>query len=170
MNLALQIPVKILDKVRELVIENFSESKHEVKDGMDISLCKIDIQRDGSRKNVRVEWAGANNPLWYTVGNCIIEIDADKQPIGYSERTKNFNTNELELQKNEMLYLFTDGFADQFGGPKGKKFKYKQLQELLLKHHRVEVDKQKDALEAAFENWKGKLEQVDDICIIGIRL
>jgi serine phosphatase RsbU (regulator of sigma subunit) len=163
-------PGKILDKVRELVIENFSESKSEVKDGMDISLCKIDIKNIYAKRNIKVEWAGANNPLWYTIGNCIIEISADKQPIGNAERAKPFTTNEIELQTNEMLYLFTDGYADQFGGEKGKKFKYRPLQDALIKNHTLNMDQQRNGLETVFENWKGNLEQVDDVCIIGIRL
>ncbi len=163
-------PGKLLDKVRELVIENFAESTSEVKDGMDISLCKINIKNSPKKRDVSIEWAGANNPLWYTAGNCIIEIDADKQPIGNSERQRPFNTNEVELQKNEMLFLFTDGYADQFGGPKGKKFKYRPFQDVLIKNHTSHVDKQKEELELIFDAWKGELEQVDDVCIIGIRV
>ncbi len=162
-------PGKILDKVRELVIENFSESKQEVKDGMDISLCKIETG-SSKKEEVIVQWAGANNPLWYTIGNLMVEVDADKQPIGNSERSKPFTTNVIELQKNEMLFLFTDGYADQFGGERGKKFKYRQLQDLLLKNRTQNTDAQREALYLAFQNWKGELEQVDDVTIIGIRL
>jgi serine phosphatase RsbU (regulator of sigma subunit)/Tfp pilus assembly protein PilF len=160
-------PGKILDKARELVIENLAESNTTLKDGMDVSLCKITFSKKDS---VEIEWAGAYNPLWYSAGNIVIEIEADKQPIGFSEKVKPFATNEIEVSKGEMIYLFTDGFADQFGGPKGKKYKYRQLQESLLKVRQLEPDQQRAELEAMFESWKGELEQVDDVCIIGIRL
>ncbi|MGZ4056931.1 MAG: PP2C family protein-serine/threonine phosphatase, partial [Bacteroidia bacterium] len=162
-------PGRILDKARELVIENFSESKSEVKDGMDISLCKIDLRHNDS-KHINVEWAGANNPLWYTIGNCMVEVDPDKQPIGNAENARPFNTSEITLQKNEMLFLFTDGFADQFGGPRGIKFKYRPFQDTLLEIHKLPVDEQRKELEQVFEKWRGQLEQIDDVCIIGIRL
>lgn len=163
-------PGKLLDKARELVIDNFVEHKGEVKDGMDISLCKIEVKKDSSSKYVNIEWAGANNPLWYTSGNCIIEVEADKQSIGFSENPKPFSSNEIELQKNEMVYLFSDGFADQFGGPKGKKFKYRQFQESLLKLKPLNAKEQGEQLNLIFESWRGTLEQVDDICVIGIRI
>ncbi len=172
-------PGKILDKVRELVIENFAESKSEVKDGMDISLCKIDINSN-NKNNVKIEWAGANNPLWYTLGNVMIEISANKQPIGNTDKIVPFCTQELELKKGEMIFLFTDGYADQFGGDKkrndefkfgkGKKFKYRRLQELLLTNNKQSVENQVTELDNVFEKWRGDLEQVDDVCIIGIRV
>ncbi|MGE0567824.1 MAG: PP2C family protein-serine/threonine phosphatase [Bacteroidia bacterium] len=116
--LGLVKPGEILDKVTELVVETFKKSLHDVKDGMDISLCVIDL------KSREIAWAGANNPLWYIEGESEMqEIKATKQPIGKSEVYKPFNTHSLKLSKGSLLYLFTDGFADQFGGPKGKKFK-----------------------------------------------
>ena len=162
---------KILDKTRELVLETFDRSdfageknKSEVKDGMDISLLCVDL------KNKRILWSGANNPLWYVYDNTLIEIKADKQPIGKTEYPKPFTTHEIEYRSNTTFYLFTDGFADQFGGPSGKKFKYKQLSDLLLKNVHLQQKEQFSLIENAFSNWKGDLEQVDDVCVIGIKI
>lgn len=155
-------PGKILDKTRELVLESFSKNGADIKDGMDISLMSIN-------GNI-VKWAGANNPLWYYQNNELKEIKANKQPIGKTDNPEPFITHTIELQKGDSLYLFTDGFADQFGGPKGKKFKYKQLEEVLISTNPLKVSSQHDALKNTLKNWMGNLEQVDDICVIGIRL
>lgn len=157
-------PGKILDKTRELVLETFEKSASEVKDGMDVSLLCIDT------KNKKIYWSGANNPLWYFQNNELKEITADKQPIGKTEKPKPFTTHEIEYSKGTSFYLFTDGFADQFGGPKGKKFKYKQLSELLHSLIGLHAEKQVQHIFKAFEDWKGNLEQVDDVCVIGIKI
>jgi serine phosphatase RsbU (regulator of sigma subunit) len=155
---------KILDKTRELVIETFEKSKDEVKDGMDISLLCIDS------KNKNIFWSGANNPLWYIQDNELKEIKADKQPIGKSDHPKPFTTHQIEYKENSTFYLFTDGLADQFGGPNGKKFKYKQFSDLLLKNNNLSPNQQADLINQAFSEWKGDLEQVDDVCVIGVKL
>lgn len=160
----LEDPGKILDKTRELVIETFGKSDKEVKDGMDISLCCFDSS-DNS-----VKWSGANNPLWYFQNGNLRELKPDKQPIGSYSAQKPFTTHTLKLQKGDTLYLFSDGYADQFGGPKGKKFKYKQLQEELAAMQNQSLHNQKQKLEHLFENWKNSLEQIDDVCIIGIKI
>jgi len=154
----------ILDKVRDVVLETFSKSESEVKDGMDISICCIDT------KTRAVTWSGANNPLWYFLNNEFHEIKANKQPIGLTDDPQPFTKHELQLAKGDTLYLFTDGYADQFGGPKGKKFKYKQMQEILMNNYHLPLSETEKALREAFYSWKGELEQVDDVCIIGIRL
>lgn len=185
-------PGKILDKVRELVLETFEKSGEDVKDGMDISLFSAQAPHGGERRVASEEgqvksdistntrhpspaprpfsWAGANNPLWYVSENKIVEIKADKQPVGKQENAKDFTTHQLQIPAGGMVYLFTDGFADQFGGPKGKKFRYKQLEELLLSIVALPAEEQKQKLETAFNNWKGQLEQIDDVCVIGIRV
>ncbi|MGE0560768.1 MAG: tetratricopeptide repeat protein [Flavobacteriales bacterium] len=155
-------PGEILDKTREIVIQEFQKSDADVKDGMDISLCLI--------QNNKLKWAGANNPLWIYRNNELIEIKPNKQPVGKAELLKNFNTHEFELQKNDTLYVFTDGYSDQFGGEKGKKFKTSRLKEKLQSIQDMSMEKQKDFLHEMFENWKGSLEQVDDVCIIGVRI
>jgi serine phosphatase RsbU (regulator of sigma subunit) len=155
---------KILDKTRELVIETFEKSHTEVKDGMDISLLCIDTQ------NQKVFWSGANNPLWYVHDTIFEVIKADKLPVGKSYDTKPFTTNELDYKPGTTFYLFTDGLADQFGGEKGKKFKYKQFEELLISINHKTMQEQSDIISQKFENWRGALEQVDDICVIGIKI
>jgi len=157
-------PGKILDKVREMVLETFEKSEGNIQDGMDISLCSINT------KTRDVQWSGAFNSLLYIHKGELKEVPADKQPIGKSDNAKPFNTHNLNLQKGDTLYLFTDGYADQFGGPKGKKFKYKQLEELLLANAAKPMDEQKKILADTLQTWKGSLEQVDDILIIGIRV
>jgi serine phosphatase RsbU (regulator of sigma subunit) len=154
----------ILDKVRELVLETFEKSEGTVKDGMDISVCGLNT------KTLELKWSGANNPLWYLDKGEPKEITATKQPIGQVDNPIPFTTHTLQLQKNDIIYLFTDGYADQFGGPKGKKFKYKQLKELLVNNANKTMKEQCEILRTAFENWKGNLEQVDDVCVIGVRV
>ncbi|MFN5458823.1 MAG: SpoIIE family protein phosphatase [Bacteroidota bacterium] len=155
---------KILDKTRELVIETFTKSNADVKDGMDISLLCI------NKKINKAFWSGANNPLWMLKENTIIEITADKQPIGKSDLQKPFTTHEIPLNTTTTFYLFTDGYADQFGGPKGKKFKYKQFQEVLLSLQDKTMNEQLKVVRQKFESWRGALEQIDDVCVIGLEV
>jgi len=157
-------PGKILDKTREIVIEEFEKSGEDVKDGMDISLCSLS-QRT-------LHWSGANNPLWIIRkdSNQLEEIKADKQPIGKYAGAKPFTTHQIELNAGDTIYIFTDGFQDQFGGVKQKKFKAAQLKELLLANQKLSMNEQKILLMNTFENWRGSLEQIDDVCVIGIRL
>lgn len=157
-------PGKILDKTRELIEDTFSKSEKDVKDGMDISLLSINTVTQ------EIKWAGANNSLWYIHQNVSNEIKADKQAIGKTDNPLPFTTHVLKLKRGDMLYLFTDGFADQFGGEKGKKFKYKPLKEMLMENAQLSLQEQKQLLEDRFEKWKGNLEQVDDVCIAGIRI
>jgi len=157
-------PGKILDKVRELVLETFEKSDSNVQDGMDISLCCINT------KTKEIRWSGAHNPLWYIQSGEIHELSPDKQPIGKIDKPQPFSTHTLDPQKGDILYLFTDGYADQFGGPKGKKFRYKRLNEMLLANAGMLMDEQKYILETTLSEWKGSLDQVDDVLIIGIRV
>lgn len=158
-------PGEILDKVTEMVVETFKKGHTDIKDGMDISLCVINT------KTRELAWAGANNPLWYINNdNELKEITANKQPVGKSEKRTSFTTHVLNLAKGTLVYLFTDGYADQFGGPKGKKFKYKQLADLIFKNKDLAMNEQRSVLDSAFTDWKGNIEQVDDVCIIGIKL
>ncbi|MGZ4090696.1 MAG: tetratricopeptide repeat protein, partial [Bacteroidia bacterium] len=163
-------PGEILNKTRELVLETFRKSGQDVKDGMDISLFVKNVA------NNKFSWAGANNPLWYIqqnkagAGVQIKEITANKQPIGLSDSPAPFKTHILNLEKGDHVFLFTDGYADQFGGPRGKKFKYKQLEELLVSTTNLSPHIQKQKLQQAFEEWKGQQDQVDDVLVIGIRI
>ena len=155
-------PGLILDKTRELVIESFSKNGQNINDGMDISLLSI--------IGNKIKGAGANNPLWYFQDNELKEIKANKQSIGNTDQSKPFTTHKLDLKIDDSIYLFTDGLADQFGGIKGKKFRYKQIEELLISSIKLDISIQHQILNSALIKWKGNLEQVDDICVIGIRL
>ena len=155
---------KILDKVTELVLETFEKSGEDVKDGMDISLMAI------HKTNKQINWSGANNPLLYFSNGEAIEIAADKQPVGKHDNRKPFTTNTISYLPDTTFYLFTDGYADQFGGPKGKKFMYKKMQAKLLEVSNKPMNEQKKNLDETITEWKGSTEQVDDICIIGIKI
>ncbi len=155
---------KILEQTRDLVIETFEGSDEEIKDGMDIALCIIDP------KTFELNYAGANISLYYTSNNELKEIKADKQPVGIHVNKLPFTNHRIQLTKNDSVYLFTDGMADQFGGPRGKKFKYKQLRELIQSNKNISMLKQGEKIRTAFENWKGDLAQVDDVCVIGVCL
>jgi serine phosphatase RsbU (regulator of sigma subunit) len=163
-------PDLIFNQLREDIIQvlNPEGTLDEGKDGMDAVLCCFDFQ------NLTMEFACANNPLWVIRENKLLEYKPDKQPIGMYEivesEHKVFNLQRLQLQKGDVIYAFTDGYADQFGGEKGKKFKYKQMQETLLKICNDSMLNQHTALDKTIENWKGTLDQVDDILMIGIRV
>ena len=122
-------------------------------------------------KNNKLKYAAANNQILIVRKNELLELNGDKMPVGKHDKEKqSFNEHEFDLQSGDAVYLFTDGFADQFGGPKGKKFKYKQFEELLLKHHQEPFEDQKNILETTINDWIGDLEQIDDILVIGIRI
>ena len=170
----LKDPGKILDKTREIIVSEFEKSDDEVKDGMDIALCAITPLSKGDGLGVRLEYAGANNPLWIIRKKDgqpeLTEIKPDKQPIGKFADGKPFTTQKIDLQKGDLIYVFTDGYQDQFGGPKGKKFKASELKNLLLNNYQRSMEDQKIILDESFEKWRGTLEQIDDVCIIGIRI
>jgi tetratricopeptide (TPR) repeat protein len=155
---------KILDKTTDLVLETFDKSGEEIKDGMDISLICFD------KRTKKITWSGANNQLLYVFDNQINTIKADKQPIGKSDNRQSFKTHEIPFNSETTFYLMTDGYADQFGGPKGKKFMYKRLEEKLFSISNYDLNKQKEILVQNFNDWKSDLEQLDDVTIIGIRI
>jgi serine phosphatase RsbU (regulator of sigma subunit) len=157
-------PGKILDKTRELVAETFERSENEVKDGMDISICVL------NNKTKVLQWAGANNPLWIIKDGQFTEFKPNKQPIGKVDNAKPYSTHTIQLKQGDLIYVFTDGYVDQFGGPDGKKYKHKQFGELLISHHHKLISEQKEILIESFNAWKGNLEQVDDVCVIGIKI
>jgi len=138
-----------------------------IKDGMDISLCAINL------KNRKLQFAGANNPIYIVRNNELIEIKADKQSIGADvehAEVKIFTNNNFQLEKGDCVYLFTDGYADQFGGSAGKKFKYKQFHELLTEIYKKPMVEQCHILDKRHLEWRGALEQVDDILVLGFRI
>lgn len=161
---SLKNPADILDKTREIVVEEFERSEEDVKDGMDISLCVINLNTN------LLHWAGAHNPLWILRNKEIIEYKADKQPIGKFAHAKAFTKHDIELQKEDEIYIFTDGFQDQFGGEKQKKYKVSQMRELVLALNQATMEEKRTQIDLSFENWKANLEQVDDVCVIGVRV
>jgi serine phosphatase RsbU (regulator of sigma subunit) len=162
----LRVPGQILDRTREIVISEFEKSDEEVKDGMDISLCCLNLNTN------KLLWAGANNPLWIlrADSNETEEIKANKQPIGKYAEPKPFTTHEVQLNKGDTIYIFTDGFQDQFGGENGKKFKAAKLKALLPTLRNHNMDEQREILNKTLENWKGNLEQIDDVCFVGVKI
>jgi tetratricopeptide (TPR) repeat protein len=163
----IQSPELIFDHVRERIITSLNPigSEVESKDGMDAIICLFDF------KGMWLRFSCANNPLWLIRDNVVKEFSADKMPVGmYHGESKPFTKQTLGLRKGDVIYLFTDGYADQFGGTKGKKFKYKQFQELLLKNHKLPMEEQRSLLDATIDKWRGNLEQVDDILVVGIKV
>ena len=181
----LSTPADILHHLDEEVNNTLRQSydPNAVKDGMDLALCSIDY------KTLALEYAGVFNSLWilrkgialsYTVkseremfyGNDLFEIKADKSFIGNNKDgiADIFTNHSIQLQKDDCVYIFTDGYADQFGGPKGKKFKYNQFKDLLIQNAHLGMDDQYNALNKAFMDWKGSMEQVDDVLIIGVKI
>ncbi len=158
----LEKPNEVFDYVRSKLTETIS--KEGQKDGFDGILVCFD------QKNGSITYAAANNKPILTTNGELNELEFDRMPVGVGERKDEFKLHEINVNKGDMLYLYTDGYADQFGGPKGKKFKYKQLNDLLLASSTSDVELQKENLKTNFNSWKGNLEQVDDVCIIGIKL
>lgn len=156
-------PHDILDKVAELVQENFN-NEHEVQDGMDASVCALNT------KTEELFWSGANNPLWLIREKNLMEFKPDKQPIGKYDKRMPFSMNKIEAQKGDLIYLFTDGYADQFGGEKERKLTKAKFKDLLIAISVESLPIQKEKLLKFHENYKGKLEQIDDILIIGLKV
>ncbi|MFT7611803.1 MAG: serine phosphatase RsbU (regulator of sigma subunit)/TPR repeat protein [Parvicellaceae bacterium] len=176
-------PAEILNKTRELVISTFSESKDQVRDGMDIALIRLNFQ------DMEVTFAGANNPIWIvredswlseaqlnaprTVsinGKSLVEFRGDRQSIGLQDKMSDFNQNTYPIYIGDEIILTSDGFPDQFGGEKGKKLKHKRLKQQVLEIEGKALTLQHDELLNFFMEWKGDFEQVDDVCVIGIRV
>jgi serine phosphatase RsbU (regulator of sigma subunit) len=178
-------PGEILNQLRDRFIKELSTTDRQtLNDGMDISL--VALTHAGKDGHISLQWAGANNPLWLfnpnrkdwpetlIVGEGWAEAKPDKQPIGKFDNPKPFTTHTIQLQKGDTFYIFTDGFQDQFGGAnshsRGKKFKASNLKKLLLNIQHENMHEQKSALYKVFQDWKGDLEQIDDVCIIGVRI
>lgn len=160
-------PDEILNNLHEGVRHALKQDAGgDTRDGMDLALIVID------EKNLQLRYAGANRALWIVRNRVLLETKADKFPIAGSqtEEQRRFTAHTLPLEKGDVIYLTTDGYADQFGGPRGKKFMVKQLTRMLLDIHSKPMDEQKSIAEGAFSFWKGDLEQVDDVLVIGIRL
>jgi serine phosphatase RsbU (regulator of sigma subunit)/Tfp pilus assembly protein PilF len=160
-------PADILDLMRIKLITALRQkgASGENKDGMDMILCRH------NKKTNELVYAAANNPLILVRGGVVTEYPADKQPVGIGPgEPRQFAQHSIQLEKGDCVYAYTDGYADQFGGPKGKKFKYRKLNDLLAEGASLPEREQKLRLESAFDSWRGNLEQVDDVCIIGLKI
>lgn len=161
-------PHDILDALNEGVTKALRQTRisSSVKDGMDIALVSIDENKN------QAEFSGAYNPLYLIRDGELIQYKPDKFPIGgyMGEKLKNYSRNTIELKSGDVLYIFSDGYADQFGGPKERKFMVKRFRELLLKIHEEPMAEQKEILNQILEDWRGELDQIDDILVIGIRI
>jgi serine phosphatase RsbU (regulator of sigma subunit) len=160
-------PSMILDELNSFVSESLNKGSedNDIRDGMDLSLVAIDYDK------LELEYSGANNPLYIIRDGEFIIIKADKFAIGsFEPRTKTYTNQLIKLQKGDQIYMFSDGYADQFGGYKGKKFLYKTFREELLRVHKEEPEAQRVELNKTIESWQGDYAQVDDILVIGIRI
>jgi len=162
-----QTASSILDQLRDNVIRSLKQTgeEGEVSNGMDIALCIIDIH------NYSLQYAGAYNPLYLIRNNELMIVKADRMPIGiHLKSTPPFVNHNIKIKKGDLIYLFTDGFIDQFGGPLGKKLRNKAFQQLLLDICNINVVKQKEALISFFNEWKNDHPQIDDVMILGLEI
>ncbi len=175
-------PGIVLRRLRKEIIKSLHQrgESGELKDGMDIALCAIDFE------NMKLQFAGANNPLYLIRKNegrtidcqnpvvsgnhTLYDIRGDRMPVSIHESMASFNLHEIDIFKGDLLYIFSDGFADQFGGPNGKKLQYRNFKRLLLDSCSESMEEQKCSLEKSLKDWQGNHNQVDDILVIGIRI
>jgi len=158
---------EILNELRTHIISSLRQtgSIGDTRDGLDIALCIINHDRK------LMEYAGANNPLYFIRDGEHSEIKANRMPIGIHRRAKeSFNNHEIPLRKDDLVYIFSDGFIDQFGGKEGRKFLTGNFKRLLLENHQKPLSEQKQILENTFHQWKGDRKQLDDILVIGFKI
>ncbi len=167
-NVAINTPAEALDFLNLEINKTFNSqySEQKIRDGMDVALCALDM------KNKKLLFSGAKNPIYIVRNGELTEYKGNKQPVGFmgDDTPTPFNNTEIDLEKEDIIYSFSDGFADQFGGPKQRKFMYKRFKELLTEISVFPMQKQKEVLEKTFENWRGELEQLDDVLIIGVKI
>lgn len=155
---------ELLNNTRMHVIENLSNGKFDINDGMDISLCCIDFLE------YNIEWSGANNPLWIIRNGEFIEFKPNKISIANELAREEFETHTIQLSEHDLIYMFSDGYKDQFGGDSNKKFLNKRFKELILEISKSPMDQQSKLVEKSLKDWMGNNEQVDDICVMGIKM
>lgn len=160
-------PNEILNKLRDNVVNSLHQTgeEGEAQDGMDLALCVINNDKS------KLQYSGAYNPLFLIRDEKLIEYKPDKMPIGiYKEKQDSFTNHEIDIREGDALYLFSDGYVDQFGGPGAKKFMAKRFKELLLSIYKKPMTEQKNILDTTLEEWKGGIDQIDDILVMGIRI
>ena len=160
-------PAQILNNLREQIVKSLHQKgiQGEARDGMDMALCKLNI------KTLVLEYSGAYNPLIRVKNNALLITDADHQPVALQNKIdQTFTKHEIQLEKGEIIYLFSDGFIDQFGGPKNKKYMRGRFKKLLLSIHNKKLSEQRSILENEFNTWKQDYEQIDDVCVMGLKI
>lgn len=160
-------PADVLDFMSRELVHMLNKKMDEIviNDGMDMSICAY------NSKTMKLAYAGANHVMYHISNNIINSLDGDRQAIGLQskELQKKFTNHEIQIQKGDAIYMFSDGFEDQFGGENGKKYKSTRFKDFLFSIHTKPMAEQKQLLETEFANWKGKHEQLDDVLVLGIR-
>ena len=166
-NTDLEMPSQIMDKLNEGVVSTLhvGVTEKQTKDGMDMTLCALNY------KTLELQFAAAYNPLYLVRDGELTQHKADKFPVGaFIGEKQKFSNNKMQLKKGDTVYIFSDGFADQFGGPRGKKFMAGNFRQLLLEMSKLPADEQRKKLDQTIESWRGTLEQVDDVLVIGVKI
>ena len=158
-------PDQVLNILREYIIQSLKQvvQTSGIKDGMDMCVCLIDFKKN------KMQFAGANNPLWIFADGKLNEIKGDKMPVAIHDNMPPFTNHVVDIKKGDTFYIFSDGYADQFGGPQQKKILNKNFKMLLLKVQNLPMLEQGSKINEFFEDWRKELEQIDDVCVIGIR-
>ncbi len=157
----------IINKLRDSIMKSLDQTgaPGETQDGLDIALCIIDSETK------QLQYAGANNPLYIIRNKELFEIKGDRMPVGiHINFSKSFTNNEFQLKSDDQLYMFSDGYADQFGGPRGKKLRYKQFKNILVENCHLPMNIQKEILNNTHDKWRGSLDQIDDILVFGLKI
>jgi serine phosphatase RsbU (regulator of sigma subunit) len=161
-------PAKALEELHTGIAEALKQNHNdtELRDGMDIALCSMDLDK------LELTYAGANRPLWIVRNGELIVVKPDKSAIGgfHANRHVTFTDHVIQLQKGDTFYIFTDGYADQFGGPNGKKFMSGQFKKLLTEIQSLPMRQQEEHIKDKFHQWQGSLPQLDDVLVIGVRV
>jgi len=158
---------EILNELRDQLIKSLGQTgqRDETKDGMEMALCVVDF------KSKKLQFSGAFRPMYMISNGELMVINGDRMPIGiYNEKEVSFTNKEVAFKENDIIYLFTDGYVDQIGGPQRKTFKSIKLKQLLQDIHKNPLKKQQSLLEKEHEAWRGDVEQIDDIMLLGIKL
>ena len=156
---------EILDQLKVKIVNELSQEGNveRMSDGMDISLIRMNLDTGA------INWAGANNPLFIVENEKITELNSDRQPIGFTENVIPFTNHEVEPSKDAVYYLFSDGYVDQFGGVRGKKLKQKGFKEKLKEYSNLSLADQSEHFDLFFNEWKGEIDQLDDVTMIGVQ-
>jgi len=156
----------ILNRLRKEIIKSLQQQgkENDTKDGMDIVVCSID------QKTNLLQFSGANNSIIISRNAVLHELKGDKMPIGIYEKMDKFVAKDFQLEKNDIIYMQSDGFADQFGGPKGKKYKMKYFREKIIEISNQPLSEQKNIIEKDFNDWKGKYSQIDDVLVVAVKI